>query len=81
MQQENKPLFDGRKQNQVVTENRHLFEQLKAVENIGEWNILRKKVKDEFKGTELEQLMLLGYVDGVLFPMIFKERKKKKEEE
>lgn len=65
-----KSLFKKEDQEKVVLDNQHLLEIFKDVKDIKEWNKVREEVKKNFKGTPLEELMLFGYIDGVLKPKI-----------
>lgn len=66
----NKPVFNGDEQRKVVAENEHLLKMFKKVKSVEGWNGMREQVKADFVGTNLQKLMLFGYIDGVLFPKL-----------
>lgn len=65
-------LFDPQEQLQVVEENNHFIEMMCHSNNVQDWNERRQILKDEFIGLSQHKLMLLGYIDGVLFTWLRK---------
>ena len=70
VQENNKPLFDSSAQHKVVADNQDLLAYFNVVRTVEEWNDTRDRVKREFGGSVLGEMMLFGYIDGVLFPKL-----------
>jgi hypothetical protein len=69
----NKSIFPMVEQNAIINSNQELIDVMKTATNMEEWNLMRRRVTSKFVGSDMEMVMLFGYIDGVLFVEQFKK--------
>ncbi len=70
-------MFPAAEQLAVVNNNPEWIEMMKTSTDIQQWNLNRDIIKASLKRTNyLAYIMLMGYIDNVIFPITFKLRKR-----
>jgi hypothetical protein len=71
------PMFPAAEQLAVVNNNSEWIKMMKTSTDIQQWNLNRDIIKAYLKRVDyLAYIMLMGYIDNVIFPITFKLRKR-----
>ena len=73
-------LFDAKRQLRLVEGNKEWIDIMRSSKDIKEWNNNRKRVESAFLSLDhpekdLFVIMMLGYIDGIVFKPFTNERK------
>ena len=71
----NKPMFPFAMQTKVINENAELIETMKTAKDIQQWNLNRRVVRAAMTSNPIEYIMLMGYIDSILFGQVFNLKK------
>ena len=67
-----KPMFPAEAQLSVIRENQDFIVLMKTAKDVKHWNRLREFVKAKLQPINpVGYIMLMGHVDGVIFPQLF----------
>ena len=72
-----KPMFSTAYQNEVIANNEKHIDMMLTSADVNVWNVNRHIIRAALKKVDVKAYVaLMGYIDNVLFPIVFKLRKR-----